>query len=347
VTTSPLYALCATRLKEFLRERGAFFWTFGFPLLATLALGSAFRDRGPPTFPIAVVDGLQAEATRQALTSAAGLNVAVVPAAEANRRLRSGEFLLTVTASEQRPGQVVYGLDPTRVEAVAARALADDALQRQAGRVDLLISREETAVVRGARYVDWLLPGLLGLILLNGALWGPPQNIVEARKRKLLKRLAATPMQRSHYLLSFRAPGLLFVPLQVLVLFTFARFTFGVEVQGSMLAVIAIALLGSWSFAGLGLLCASRAENPETASGLANLVTLPMFVFSGVFFSGTRFPAVLQPVIHLLPLTAFNDALREVTNNGSSLLTLGYPLGVLVVWGFLTTAISLRLFRWT
>ena len=347
MTTSPLYALCTTRLKEFLRARGALFWTFGFPLLATVALGSAFRDRGPVIFPIAVVDGLKAEATRQALAPVANLKVTIVPEGEANRRLRAGEFLLTVTATDQAPRQVTYGLDPSRVEAVAARALADDALQRQAGRVDRLSSRQESAVVRGARYLDWLLPGLLGLILLNGALWGPPQNIVEARKRKLLKQLAATPMQRKHYLLSFRAPGLLFVPLQVLVLFTFARLSFDVVVQGSMLAVIFIALLGSWSFAGLGLLCASRAENAETASGLANLVTLPMFVFSGVFFSGTRFPAFLQPAIHLLPLTALNDALREVTNNGTSLFALGYPLGVLVVWGVVTSALALRLFRWT
>ena len=187
-------------------------------------------------------------------------------------------------------------------------------------------------MARGARYVDWLVPGLLGMQLLNGAMWGAAFNIVNARQRKLLKRLAATPMRRGHYLLSYRVSGLLFVPLQVIVLFAFARLTFGVVIQGSLLAVLALALLGSWSFAGLGLLCAARAQNSETANGLINLVTLPMMVLSGVFFSSSRFPHVLQPVIRLLPLSAFNEALRHVVNDGASIFVQGFPIAVLAGW---------------
>ena len=154
-------------------------------------------------------------------------------------------------------------------------------------------------------------------------------------------------MRRSHYLLSYRISGLLFVPLQVLVLFGFARLAFGVVIQGSALAVLAIALLGSWSFAGIGLLCASRAQNSETANGLINLVTLPMLVFSGVFFSSSRFPEALQPVIRLLPLSAFNEALRHVVNDGASIFSQGFPIGVLVVWAVGSSVLALRLFRWT
>jgi ABC-type multidrug transport system permease subunit len=178
-------------------------------------------------------------------------------------------------------------------------------------------------------------------------MWGAAFNIVNARQRKLLRRLAATPMRRRHYLLSFRVSGLVFVPLQVLVLFGFARLAFGVVIQGSAIAALALALLGSWSFAGIGLLCASRAQNTETANGLINLVTLPMMVFSGVFFSSSRFPDVLQPVIRILPLSAFNEALRHVVNDGASIFSQGFPIGVLVGWAVVSSILALRLFRWS
>ena len=178
-------------------------------------------------------------------------------------------------------------------------------------------------------------------------MWGAAFSIVTSRQRKLLKRLAATPMRRRHFLLSFRVAGLVFVPLQVLVLFGFARIAFGVSIAGSVIAALLLALLGSWSFAGLGLLCASRAQNSETANGLINLVTLPMMVFSGVFFSSSRFPEALQPVIRLLPLSAFNEALRHVVNDGASIFSQGFPIAVLVVWALGSSILALRLFRWT
>ncbi|HVV51452.1 MAG TPA: ABC transporter permease, partial [Polyangia bacterium] len=276
-----------------------------------------------------------------------GLSPRVVGAAEATRELRTGEAVLSIEAGgDGAAAPLLFRYDPTRPEALATRRLVDDLLQARAGRRDVVVTRDETAVTRGGRYVDWLVPGLLGLQLLNGAMWGAAFNIVNARQRKLLKRLAATPMRRAHYLLSYRVSGLVFVPLQVFVLFAFARLTFGVVIQGSVLAVLGLALLGSWAFAGLGLLCAARAQNSETANGLINLVTLPMMVFSGVFFSSSRFPSVLQPAIRLLPLSAFNEALRHVVNDGASIFTQGVPIGILVAWTLVTSVLAVRLFRW-
>ena len=346
--THGLWALSAVRLKLFFREPGSMFWTFGFPLLVTVALGVAFRNQGQAKSPVAVVAGPGAERVRAALAGRPALSARVVDAAEATRELRTGEAALSVEAG--RPGAaapLVFRYDPTRPEALATRRLADDVLQEQAGRRDVVVARDETTVTRGGRYVDWLVPGLLGLQLLNGAMWGAAFNIVNARQRKLLKRLAATPMRRAHYLLSYRVSGLVFVPLQVLVLFLFARVTFGVVIQGSALAVLGLALLGSWAFAGLGLLCASRAQNSETANGLINLITLPMMVFSGVFFSSSRFPAVLQPAIRLLPLSAFNEALRHVANDGASIFTQGVPVAILAGWALVTSVLAVRLFRWS
>jgi ABC-2 type transport system permease protein len=341
-----LWALSAVRLKLFFREPGSMFWTFGFPLLVTVALGVAFRNQGQAKAPVAVVAGPAAAEVSAALTGKGPIAPRILDRAEATRELRTGEVVLAVESSG--PGApLVFRYDPTRPEAVATRRLADDLLQTHAGRRDLVVTRDETQVARGGRYVDWLVPGLLGLQLLNGAMWGTAFNIVNQRQRKGLKRLAATPMRRAHYLLSYRVSGLVFVPLQVFVLFAFARLTFGVVIQGSTLAVLGLALLGSWAFAGLGLLCASRAQNSETANGLINLVTLPMMVFSGVFFSSSRFPGVLQPAIRILPLSAFNEALRHVVNDGASIFSQGFPLIVLVAWTVVTSVLAVRLFRWT
>ncbi|HXJ19333.1 MAG TPA: ABC transporter permease [Polyangia bacterium] len=341
-----LWALSAVRLKLFFREPGSMFWTFGFPLLVTVALGVAFRNQGQAKAPVAIIAGPGAAEVSAALADQRGVAARVVDAAEAARELRTGEAVLAIeSAGPAAP--IVFRYDPTRPEALATRRLADDLMQAHAGRRDVLVARDQTQVSRGGRYVDWLVPGLLGLQLLNGAMWGAAFNIVNARQRKLLKRLAATPMRRGDYLLSYRVSGLVFVPLQVLVLFAFARLTFGVVIQGSSLAVLGLAFLGSWAFAGLGLLCASRAQNSETANGLINLVTLPMMVFSGVFFSSSRFPGALQPVIRILPLSAFNEALRHVVNDGASIFSQGFPLAVLAAWTLVTSVLAVRLFRWT
>jgi ABC-2 type transport system permease protein len=341
----PLWALSAARITQFWREPGAVFWTFGFPLLITLALGIAFRDQSPPASRVAIVTGGGGAAVVAAVDGLPGLEAETSDAATAARRLRSGDVLLVIEAPATGP--VVYRFDPTRPDAPAVRRMIDDAVQRRAGRRDPVATREETAVARGARYVDWLIPGLLGMQLLNGAMWGAAFAIVLSRQRKLLKRLAATPMRRGHFLMSFRIAGLVFVPLQVLVLFGFARIAFGVSIAGSVFATLLLALLGSWSFAGLGLLCASRAQNSETANGLINLVTLPMLVLSGVFFSSSRFPQALQPVIRLLPLSAFNEALRHVVNDGASIFSQGFPIAVLVAWALGSSILAIRLFRWT
>ena len=343
----PLWALSAARIKQFLREPGALFWTFGFPLLITVALGIAFRNQGPTRVQVAVIEGPGSAAVVSALAGDRGLGVTVLDPALAAQHLRTGEAVVLVVPPASPGSPVVYRFDPTRPDALAARRRVDDLLQRRAGRRDAVATRDETAVARGARYIDWLVPGLLGMQLLNGAMWGAAFNIVNARQRKLLKRLAATPMRRSDYLLSYRVSGLVFVPLQVLILFAFARLTFGVTIHGSAVAVLALSLLGSWSFAGLGLLCASRAQNSETANGLINLVTLPMMVLSGVFFSSSRFPKVLQPAIRLLPMSAFNDALRHVANDGASIFTQAFPLAVLTGWAVVGSVVAVRIFRWT
>jgi ABC-type multidrug transport system permease subunit len=340
---SPLAALITVRIKEFLREPSAVFWTFGFPIILTVALGIAFRKQGPSPVSVAVVDGPSAAALVQALQGTQ-IRAVQLPASEAEARLRRGKVVLAVETSPG--GEVTYHFDPTRPEANTARLVVDDRVQRAAGRTDARPSREVRVEAPGERYVDWLVPGLLGMQLLSGSLWGIAFTIVQNRQRKLLKRLVATPMRRSDYLLSFAVSRLLWVLLETAVLLAFAHLAFRVPIRGSFVAILLLAMLGAGSFAGLGLLCAARPQNTESVNGLVNLATLPMFILSGVFFSADRFPELLQKAIRFLPLTALNDALRAIINDGASLLTLPLEIAVLVAWGVVSYALALRLFRW-
>jgi ABC transporter DrrB family efflux protein len=199
---------------------------------------------------------------------------------------------------------------------------------------------------KGSRYIDFLIPGLLGLNLMGTGMWGMGYAVVDARRRKLLKRLLASPMRRGEYLLSFILARLVMLGPEVAVLVGFGMVFFGVPLRGSVASLALIALIGAMCFAGLGLLTASRAQTVETVSGLMNLVMLPMWVLSGVFFSSANFPAAMQPVIKALPLTALNDALRGVMIDGASLASLTVPVAICAAWGATSFVVALRIFRW-
>jgi ABC-type multidrug transport system permease subunit len=241
---------------------------------------------------------------------------------------------------------VTFRYDTSRAEGRAARLAADDALQRALGRPDPLETREERFAQPGNRYIDFLIPGLVGLNLMGSGMWGLGFAVVQARTRKLLKRFAATPMRRSHYLLSFMFSRLVGLVLEVVVVVGFGWLLFGVAVRGSILDLAMVSLLGSLTFAGVGLLVAARPRTIEGVSGWMNLVQLPMWLLSGTFFSYERFPAAAHPFIRALPLTALNDALRAVINNGAPLVASWPAVAVMAVWGAASFALALKLFRW-
>jgi ABC-type multidrug transport system permease subunit len=338
---SALAELTLARFRLFFREPSALFWTFGFPVLLSVALGSAFRNRPPEAVRIAIEDGAGATTLAGTLSSPR-LKVMVIDEAEARRALRTGKVALVVV-----PGQpITYRYDETRPESRLARAVTDDVLQRRSGRVDPVATAEAHVTEPGSRYIDFLIPGLVGLNLMSSSMWGIGYLIVEMRTKKLIKRLLATPMRRTDFLLSFVLMRALFVLVEVPVLFAFGWLVFGVKVEGSLLLLFGLSLLGALTFAGLGLLVASRARNTQTVGGLMNLVMMPMFIGSGVFFATANFPAGMQPFLRALPLTAMNDALRAVANEGAGLRQVGGAAAVLAAWGLFSFAGALKLFRW-
>jgi ABC-2 type transport system permease protein len=337
-----MYQLALSRMREFYREPEAVFWVFGFPIVLAFALGLAFRNTGPGKLQVGVASGPGDSAVAATLASSPRLVATVLDTATARLRLRTGRIALFVIPGDS----VVYRYDSTRTESGLARLEVDDVLQRARGRKDLVRVRDDRVVAPGSRYIDFLIPGLLGMNLLGSGIWGVGFSVVQARQRKLLKRYMATPMRRSHYLLSFILSRLVFLIVEVVALVGFGWLLFGVAVRGSFSSLAAITILGSFSFAGLGLLVASRAKTIEGVSGLMNLVMLPMWILSGTFFSYSRFPDAMIPFVKALPLTALNDALRAVMIDGAAVTTLGTPLAIVLAWGGVSFVIALKIFRW-
>ncbi len=333
-THSPLWELTLARLRLFFREPGAVFWTFGFPLLLSIALGIAFRNRPAEPSLVAVTSAeLQA-----ALQGDPQLKPRLLEESEAREALRTGKADLVVL-----PGPPIsYLYDPARPESRLARALADAALHPHGPPATV----DKPVVEPGSRYIDFLIPGLLGMNLMSAGMWGIGYVLVDMRTKKLLKRLMATPMSRAQFLWSFVVMRALFLLLEVPVLLGFAWIVFKVGIAGSLPLLLGVSLLGALAFAGLGLLVASRARNTQTVSGLINLVMLPMFVGSGVFFSTARFPDAVQPLLRVLPLTALNDGLRAVMIDGAGARGVAIPCAILAATAAVTFAAALRLFRW-
>jgi ABC-type multidrug transport system permease subunit len=349
----PFRELVLARIREFYREPAVIFWVHGFPLFLAIGLGIAFsggapgsaQDMGRSVPAIAIEDGAgsaQSELLARQL-EAAGLHVHLADPDECRRLLTIGKVTLVI-----RPGDdgLVYIYDPARPDARLARFEVDDVVQRARAGSRAMPVRESTLEEPGSRYIDYLIPGLMGLNLMGGGLWGVGFVIVEMRVRRLLKFFLATPMRRGEFLLAILTSRLIFIVPEMLLLVLAGRFLFGVPVRGSVGALILLIVVGGAAFAGLGLLIASRTEKTQTASGLINLLMLPMWMLSGTFFSYDRFPPFLQPFIQALPLTPLNDGLRAVMLEGAGLGAIAPSLGILAGWGVLGYFFAVRLFRW-
>jgi ABC-2 type transport system permease protein len=341
---SPLWQLTWTRILGFLREPEAVFWVFAFPVLMSLALGIAFRNPGSQPSKVGIETGPRAPELSRALAGSSDLNVITLEPDEARLALRRGRIAVLVRADEGRAPILVY--DATRPETRLAQQLVTETLERAAGRVNRLQIQQQTVMLPGSRYIDFLIPGLIGLNLLGTGMWGIGFPIATARQQKLLKRMIASPMRKTDYLLSLLLARLVWLVLEVVAIVGFGWIAFGTIVRGSWIGFVSITLVGALAFSALGLLVASRARTIEAVSGWMNVVMLPMWLLSGSFFSADRFPALWQPAIQALPLTLTNNALRAIMNEGASLNAVAGPLAALTAWGLGGFLAALLWFRW-
>jgi ABC-type multidrug transport system permease subunit len=336
------------RMKELKREPEVVFWVYGFPLLLALGLGIAFRNRPADVTSVAVVDGPKA---RNVLTMIErspqkdSIHAEVLDKSAALKGFRLGKYDLVIEIDNNGSFQYLY--DPARPESVLSRAEVDDALQVSAGRKNPLPTSAVISNEPGSRYIDFLIPGLIGMNLMNSGMWSIGFALVDMRQRKLLKRFVATPMRRSDFLLALAGGRLALMVTEVGLLLAFGALIFHIRVLGALISIFLLSAVGAVGFAELGLLTASRAQKIESVSGLINLIMMPMWIFSGVFFSYERFPAAIHPFIKALPLTALNDALRATILEGVPLATQGGRMLILALWGSISFVLALRWFRWT
>ena len=340
--------LLLARMRELIREPELIFWIFGFPLLLAAGLGIAFRNKPVQETSVVIVSAPGAQdIVRMIQRSPQGSSVKmqVLEQSQALQAFHLGKYDLVVEPDGQ--GSVRYVYDPSRPETVLSRAEVDDALQTGAGRKNPVPVSSFVSTEPGSRYIDFLIPGLLGMTLMNSGMWGVGFALVDMRQRKLLKRFVATPMRKTDFLLALASSRLVLMLIEVGLLLGLGALAFHVRVLGSLWSILLLGALGSVAFGGLGLLTASRAKKIETVSGLINLAMMPMWIFSGVFFSYEHFPARILPFIKVLPLTALNDALRATILQGASLTSQGGRILVLALWGGISFVLALRWFRWT
>jgi ABC-2 type transport system permease protein len=340
--------LLGARMLELKREPEVVFWVFVFPLLLAIGLGIAFRNKPGDASSIVIVAGpgaQEAETLLQRSAQHTSFKIDVQDEQSAKKGFRLGKYDLAIEPDGQ--GGLRYRYDPARPESVLAKAEADHALQTAAGRKDVVATSLVTSSEPGSRYIDFLIPGLLGMNLMNSGMWGVGFALVDMRQRKLLKRFVGTPMRRGDFLLALMSSRLVLMIIEIGLLLTLGVLVFSMKVLGSVFAIVFLGTVGALAFGGLGLLTASRAQKIESVSGLMNLVMMPMWIFSGVFFSYERFPAVIQPLIKALPLTALNDALRASILEGTPLIHQWPRLLVMFIWGGVSFVLALRWFRWT
>ncbi len=354
---SPLWHLMICRFREFIRQPEAVFWTYGFPLIMILSLGLAFRSSGPAPVIIDVVEIAEGEnantdvakQTVDRLKHASKNEVRLLQGSEANesfwqRRLQTGKTNLVVLPKAD--GSYQFWFEPQRSESVLAKVVAESQLAKLAASTNMPLITEHQLEAVGSRYIDFLVPGMMAMNIMGGGLWGIGFLIVDARIRKLLKRLLATPIKRRDYLLSLMAMRLGFGICEMSAILLFSYLVFGVSCRGNFLELVVTALIGGATFAGVGMLLASRAQTSEAISGLMNLVVLPMWIFGGVFFSYERFPEYVQWMLKALPFVCLVDCLREIMLEGNSILNLWQPLLILSTWGIVCFVVAIRIFRW-
>jgi len=343
----PLIQLFITRFREFIRTPEAVFWSYVFPLVMMIALGLAFRSEPVRAVAVTIQEGTGAEDAEAALKKDPMFLISKGTEAECRQRLRSGKTELIVTAvqtGKTLSWQFLY--DPTRPGSVSARDSVNDALQRSAGRIDLVATEDVTVVEPGSRYIDFLVPGLIGMGLLGGGIWGVGYAIVDMRIRQVLKRFLGTPMKKHHFVAAMMASRIVFMIPEIVVILILAKLMFGVTSHGGYASIATIVILGAMEFASIGLLIASRARTLEAVAGLMNLAMVPMWIGSGIFFSSERFPEIVQPVIRILPLTPVIASLRQVMQEGAGFLQIAPDLGLMFLWAIGTFLLALRIFRW-
>jgi ABC-type multidrug transport system permease subunit len=356
-----LVQLTLAAIKEYLREPGAIFWSFGFPILMAIGLGVAFSGNQEIVHGVALVPGDQLNDTlvKTRLLNNSEISDTIIEK-EFEKKHGKTKYVFHITSWEkaevmmkrgrisailtEKNNNIQYHYDPLSPEGeLIQMQLSNYFASGSLGRNTENIQPIET---KGLRYIDFLIPGLLGLGIMMSIMWGVCYSLIEKRSKKLLRRMVATPMKKSHYLLSQITSRVIVTFLETIILLVFAHYFFGIIVQGSLLALFIVFVAGNFCFFGLSILISSKTANTQVGNGLISFVTTPMLVLSGIFFSYQNFPDWAVSIIKFLPLTILTDDLRSIINEGAGVLNIIDGFAILSVLGMISFLTGLRMYRW-
>ncbi|MDR2497330.1 MAG: ABC transporter permease [Tannerellaceae bacterium] len=359
-----LFELIRTFWLETIREPETLFWGIVFPVLISIGLGLAFTQKSEEKFQVLVISERPTELDSVlAIYGRAGeykgrpaqvwrVTDKVLGNAEFNfvrSDLRSAIVSLKRGEADVMIGDTLgalrYHFDPHNSQAQLVYMKLSAMLKSPSVRTEDS-SPVEPITLKGVRYIDFLIPGLIAFGLMGSMMWGVSYTIIERRSQKLLRRMVATPMRKSNYLISLMAVRTFMNIIEALILIAFAALIFGITVQGNIAALITLYMAGNLAFAGIAILISSRTHKTEVGTGLINLVQMPMMILSGIFFSYHNFPDWSIGFIRLLPLTAMADGIRSIFNEGAGWMEILSPTLALSVLGVSCFIIGMKRFKW-
>ena len=376
ISNNQLFQLILANIRELIREPGVLFWGIIFPILMSLGLGIAFTKKKDVITEVAVIGRSDLFSPKindtskiaqflrfnhaVSMTDAKGVQLMKLKITDeklgnttftflpldwpqAMRELKRGRVNLIL---EQKNDSVRYNFDPMNPDA----QLAYLKLTKMLGSSEQLAGSRDSDVkpltISGTRYIDFLIPGLIAMGVMMSSLWGVSYAIIERRSKKLLRRMVATPMKRSNFLIALITVRLLMNFVEAGLLLLFSWLVFNITIQGSVAALLAIFIAGNIAFAGISILLSSHTAKTEIGNGLVNAVSMPMMVLSGIFFSYHNFPEWAVPSIRMFPLTMMTDGIRSIMIEGAGFAVIALPVSILSGMGILFFVAGMKIFKW-
>lgn len=362
-----LYRLIIAHLKEIIREPAVLFWGIGFPILMAWGLGVAFTTKKEMSREIAVIE-LAGSLSNQKTSlnniiklnsnkqngdyslflkneKVGNINLTFHECStnEAQILLKKGTISLIIKVINNK---MYYYFDPANSEAQLLYQLVKGVANYGPGYYSSHQEEIKPLTVRGTRYIDFLIPGLLAMGIMMSSSWGISYTLIDRRSKKLLRRMVATPMKKSNLLMALIFARFCMNLVEAVLLFFFAWIYFGIHIQGNIFALIMLFIAGNIAFAGISVLISSHTSNPEIGNGLINAIVTPMMVVSGIFFSYQHFPEWTLPIIKHLPLTMLADGARSIFNEGAGMMQIWKGTLILTITGITTFVIGLKIFKW-
>ena len=349
----PLQAMIVANLKMSVRNRTALFWNLAFPAIFILIFGAVFGGDQSVDFTVGVagVPSALQEGTVQAMETADAFTVKRGDATDELAALEDGDrdIVLVFGPAADAAGQpsVELAYDETSgPNAQIAISAVRQVLYAVAGGETPLTINQRPVTARDISYIDFFVPGILAMSLMNSGVIGLSTAFVIYRERGILRRIKVTPFPLTSFILARIISQLLVAVAQSVILVGMARLLFGLHLRGNPLLILLVILLGALAFLAIGFAISGFARNAESAASYANLVTFPMLFLSGVFFAIDSAPAWLQPITRVLPLSYLVDALREPMTRGAGLAAIWPDLLVLLATFAIAMLIAVRFFRW-